>query len=258
MRDQTIVVISDVQAPYEDAPAVRAVQEFVKDYQPDMLACVGDEADSPEPSRWNKGLAAEYMGTLQAGLDRVHDIMSGFRTAVGDKPFIVQRSNHGDRIARYVERYAPALASLRDLHYSKLLGYDILDIDFRDQQLTDLVPGWIMAHGDEGGSSRLPGGLAMAIARSTGKSCIAGHSHKLSIQHDHRSYNGKISQRLYGFETGHLMDLKAAAKMYLKTGGANWQSGFGILRVVDNAVFPIPVPIIDKKFIVDGQVYRWK
>jgi len=62
---KTVIVIPDMQVPYHDSRAVRAVQNFVGDYQPDELYCVGDEADSPEPSRWNKGLAGEFEGTLQ-------------------------------------------------------------------------------------------------------------------------------------------------------------------------------------------------
>jgi hypothetical protein len=72
---KTVIVIPDMQVPYHDPRAVRAVQNFVGDYQPDELYCVGDEADSPEPSRWNKGLVGEFEGTLQAGLDRTAAIM---------------------------------------------------------------------------------------------------------------------------------------------------------------------------------------
>ncbi len=120
---KTVVVIPDMQVPYHDPRSVRAVQNFVSDYQPDELFCVGDEADSPEPSRWNKGLAGEYEGTLQAGLDRTAAIMKEFKNKLGDKPFHTMRSNHGDRVEHYVKRYAPALASLRELEYSKLLHY---------------------------------------------------------------------------------------------------------------------------------------
>ena len=38
---KTIVVIPDMQIPYHDPRAVRAVMNFVKDYQPDELFCVG-------------------------------------------------------------------------------------------------------------------------------------------------------------------------------------------------------------------------
>ncbi len=40
-----IVVLSDMQIPLHNKPAINAVIKFVKDYQPDELFCVGDEAD---------------------------------------------------------------------------------------------------------------------------------------------------------------------------------------------------------------------
>jgi hypothetical protein len=57
-------------------------------------------------------------------------------------------------------------------------------------------------------------------------------------------------------EVGHMMDLKKAG--YLKSGGANWQSGFGILYKNDkNIITPSIVPINRKSFIVEGQQYEW-
>lgn len=247
-----IVVLSDMQIPYHDKKAVDAVLEFVEDYQPDELFCVGDEADSPEPSRWNKGRAEEYAGTLQKGLDKTSEIMVAFKEAIGDRPFHVMRSNHGDRIQHYISKYAPALASLRELEYSKLLGYRENEITYHDKIYT-FAPGWIMAHGDEGNLVRTAGGTAMALARKTGSSVICGHTHRLGIQHEHTGYNGKIQNRLYGIEVGHLMDLSKAS--YLNTGSANWQQGIAILYIDKSKVVPSVVPITGTSFVVEGQKY---
>jgi len=114
-----IVVLSDMQIPLHNKPAINAVIKFVKDYQPDELFCVGDEADCLAPARWSKGYVAEH-SNLQRDLDETTSIMGKFRKAIGSKPFHLMRSNHGDRIQRYIERDAPALATLRDLKYEKL------------------------------------------------------------------------------------------------------------------------------------------
>jgi predicted phosphodiesterase len=251
---ERIVVLSDMQIPYHDRRSVDAVMQFVEDYEPDQLFCVGDEADSPEPSRWTKGTAGEYAGTLQKGLDKTADIMKGFKEAIGDKPFHVMRSNHGDRIQHYINRYAPALASLRELEYTRLLDYDKNEITYHDS-IWSFSPGWAMAHGDEGNLIKTAGGTAMSLARKTGTSIVCGHTHRLGLQHEHSGYNGKIQNRLYGVEVGHLMDLGKAG--YLKTGGANWQQGFAILYRDGNRIYPSVVPITDKKFVVEGEVYEW-
>ena len=250
-----IVVLSDMQIPYHDPKAVNAVIDFVSDYQPDELFCVGDEADSPEPSRWNKGSAGEFAGTLQKGLDKTADIMAQFKEALGDKPFHTMRSNHGDRIENYISRYAPALASLRDLEYSKLLRYKENEITYHDS-FYNFAPGWVLGHGDEGNINKTAGGTALALARKIGLSVVCGHTHRAGIQHEHQSCNGKITNRLYGFEVGHLMDLRKAT--YLSAGAANWQTAFGLLYINDKKeVTPTVVPINNRRFTVEGESYEY-
>jgi predicted phosphodiesterase len=251
---KTIVVLSDLQIPYHDPKFVSAVQEFVADYEPDELFCVGDELDAPEPSRWTKGTAGEFAGTLQKGIDKTYNIMADFKEALGDRPFHVQRSNHTDRIENYVSRYAPALSSLRDLEYKTLLGYDELGITYHER-LYNFAPGWAMAHGDEGSLSRIAGSTALSLARRTGLSIVCGHTHRLGIQHENTAVNGKVTGRLFGMEVGHMMDLSKAA--YLKTGGANWQAGFGILHIDGKNVTPSVIPMINNSFIVEGVKYKW-
>lgn len=247
-----IVVLSDIQAPEEDAKLVTAVQHFVKDYAPDELFCVGDEADMPEPSRWNKGSAAEYVGTFQKGLDRTSTIMAGFRDAVGDKPFHLMRSNHGDRLRVYINKYAPALASLRDLQYERILGYDALNVTYHER-IWEFTKGWALAHGDEGSLIATPGGTALNLAKRTGLSIVCGHTHKAGIQHHHTGVNGRTNTRLFGVEVGNMMDMKKAK--YLKSGGANWQQAFGILYIDKGVVTPHVIPIINRSFVVEGQRY---
>jgi hypothetical protein len=248
-----IVVLSDMQIPLHDKRAIKAVVKFVKDYQPDELFCVGDEADCLAPARWSKGYAAEH-SNLQRDLDETTRIMGEFRKALGDYPFHLMRSNHGDRIQRYIERDAPALASLRDLKYEKLLGYRDLEITYHNK-LWEFAPGWVMGHGDEGPTSRYSGGTAMTLAKKIGMSVVCGHTHKLGYLHDNKSFNGRYVSNLYGFEVGNLMDLKQAT--YLKGGSANWQTSFGLLYIHKGKVTPVPVPIQNNSFVVEGKVYSW-
>ena len=134
-----IVVLSDLQIPYHDPVALKKVISFIKWYRPNELWCVGDELDAPEPSRWNKGMAGEYAPTLQDSIDQTYNIMADFRDALGrNKPFIIQRSNHTDRIQTYIRKYAPAFGSLESLKIEELLGYSSLGIQYLHR--TSLVP----------------------------------------------------------------------------------------------------------------------
>lgn len=249
-----IVVVSDLQVPYHNRRAVPALCQFIEDWQPDELLNVGDDTDSPEPSRWNKGMAGEYAGTLQKNLDLTYQVHGLFRQALGTgKRYHVMRSNHGDRVETYVRRYAPALQPLRALRIEALLRYDELDVTYHSAPY-EFHPGWVLAHGDEGGLNRTAGGTALGLVRQMGKSVICGHTHRLGMQHDCRSLNGKV-QYLYGIEAGHLMDLPKAH--YLKTGGANWMSGFVTLEIDGRHVYPALHPVqADGSFVAHGRRYR--
>lgn len=208
---------------------------------------MGDELDAPEPSRWNKGMAGEYAPTLQDSIDLTYNIMADFRDALGrNKPFIIQRSNHTDRIQTYIRKYAPAFGSLDSLKIEELLGYDSLNIQYL-HKFKELLPGWIMAHGDEGRSIQTPGSTAMNLARKLGKSVVCGHTHKLGVQHETTGLYGK-NKTIYGLEVGNLMDIKQAS--YLSSGVANWQQGIGILVQKGRNVIPYAVPVVNGNILL--------
>jgi UDP-2,3-diacylglucosamine pyrophosphatase LpxH len=237
-----VVVLSDLQIPYHDKRSVQAAIDFVRYYKPDELWCVGDELDAPEPSRWNKGMAGEYANTLQEGIDKTNEIMSEFRSALGrNKKFYIQRSNHTDRIDTYMRKYAPAFSSLKSLEIETLLGYDKLGVTYL-HRMHELLPGWVMAHGDEGALNRAPGATALNLAKSLGKSVVCGHTHRVGLQHETRGFYGN-THTLFGLEVGHMMDIKQAS--YLTSGNANWQQGIGILVEENNKITPYAVPIIN-------------
>ena len=237
-----VVVLSDLQIPYHDKRSVQSAIDFVRYYKPDELWCVGDELDAPEPSRWNKGMAGEYADTLQEGIDKTNEIMAAFRAALGkNKKFYIQRSNHTDRIDTYMRKYAPAFSSLKSLEIETLLGYDKLGVTYL-HRMHELLPGWVMAHGDEGALNRSPGATALNLAKSLGKSVVCGHTHRVGLQHETRGFYGN-THTLFGLEVGHMMDIKQAH--YLTSGNANWQQGIGILVESKGKVTPHAVSIIN-------------
>lgn len=246
-RAKRVLILSDLQIPYHDELAVKSTTAFIRWYKPDELWCVGDELDAPEPSRWNKDMKGEYEDTLQDSIDWTADIMADFRQALGkNKPFYIQRSNHTDRIETYIRKYAPAFAPLRSLKVEQLLGYSALGIDYL-HRMRELLPGWVMAHGDEGSLSRTPGTTALGLAKKLGKSVVCGHTHRLALQHETTGLNGR-TKTIFGLEVGHLMDMKQAA--YLTSGIANWQQGIGILVEKNRKVTPYAVPIVDGNILL--------
>ena len=248
--DYDIVCMPDVQAPFHDRKLVEKFTSFVGEFQPHLLAQVGDFTDSTEISVWAKGLQLEFAGGLQDGLDQAEGILRDLRSVYSGRMVIV-RSNHDDRLHRYIAKSAPGLADLRDLTIEKLLHLDELNVEF-SHKIVDLAPGWIMAHGDEGGLSGVAGQTAMKLARQCRQSTVCGHSHRAGITSETTGYNGR-SDVLTGLEVGHFMDLEKAN--YLKRGSGNWQQAFGILRVRDDRVYPELVSVVNGRFTVDGIEY---
>lgn len=251
-RPQTVVVLPDIQHPYEDKPFVNALVEFVKDFAPDTLGQIGDLIDAPEPSRWNKGMAGEFAPTLQRSIDGTFKLLKRFRD-VHEGPFWIKSGNHDERVAEYVRRYAPALTSLTSLHMPELLRLNEIDVKW-EPNIFDVAPGWVAAHGHEGGLNRVSGSTAMGLARKFGKSVVCGHTHRVGLQHESTGYAGKLST-IAGLEVGHAMSVRKAG--YLKGGTANWQQGFGILTTFKGVTHAQAVRVTNRSFAVDGSVYTF-
>lgn len=242
-----IPIVSDVQAPYFDRRAVDAMALLIESLNPETVACVGDMLDQPQVSQWTKGRAGEFAGNLAADRDVAKQVMKDLR--ITD----LSRSNHDDRLEKYVSQYAPGLSGLPELTTEEFMGLNELGITFHRKPYK-LAPNWHMIHGDEVGSSRIAGCTALGAARKLGSNVVCGHTHKAGLTHDHSAVSGRTTAKRWGLEVGHVMDMKRAS--YLGAGYANWQQAMGML-VVDGAdVIPFVIPIDKGKLYWDGVWYR--
>lgn len=249
-----IVIISDWQIPFHHVAATQSLLNFVRRIKPDALACVGDEADLPSVSRWTEGSRGEYSAAIQSDLDTTRGILAAFRNALGyDKPFFLVRSNHTDRLERYIEKKAPAIAGLRGLTYPELVGLKDLKITWCPK-MTEIAPNVLLAHGDEGNLSKVSGMTGLKLMEMTGKSIVCGHTHRQGLVWQSQGFNGRIETR-FAMEVGHLMEMSQASYLNPR-GSANWQLGFGILEVTGKHVTPYLVPMKpDGSFTWAGKVY---
>jgi predicted phosphodiesterase len=226
---KTIVAVSDLQVPFHHKRAVAALTKFIKAYKPDTVVSVGDEIDFPQISQWTKGTRYEYAGKVHKHRDQTMRVLEQLRVNH------VMRSNHSDRLEKYVRTYAPGLADEPELQLERYMRYADLGIQFH-RSMFEFAPGWLLAHGDEGGLSQEPGKTALGLAKRAGKSVLCGHTHRAGIQPYTEAYGGKHVRTIYGMEVGCLMELSAAT--YLKSGGANWQLAFGLFAVDGKHVSP--------------------
>lgn len=253
-----IVITSDLQLPFHSPIQVRKHIEFIGSYQPDMVLNIGDLTDYPQPSRWNKDARGEFEGSVERDSEFTKRTYFEPLRKVYDGPVGIHVGNHDSRPLDYQRRYAPALDTAKKednpYYYGNLVDFDSFGVEDLGG-FYDIAPGWVSTHGHLGTPLRqVAGGSAMAAARKIGKSVVQGHTHRLGICFETTGYSAK-AKTMTGFEVGNMMDLKQAS--YLKSGSANWQSGFGVLYVDGNKVTPVAVPVNkDGSFIFEGRKYQ--
>ncbi len=248
-----IVVISDTQLPYENRRQVTSLLRFIGDTQPDEIVHVGDVMDFPQPSRWNKTTRGEFEGSVRRDAQDGRKFPASLRD-VHSGPVGVTReimmSGQGctSRSTAPPWTYSPT--------HSGSTSYWILTAS-ASPLLPDFypfAPGWVSTHGHLGFSlSRIAGNTALNAAKKVGNSLVMGHTHRAGIVSESSGYGGKL-QTVTGMEVGNLMSMAKAT--YLKSGAANWQSGFAVITIAGRCVTPELVPMQpDGAFAYAGR--RW-
>lgn len=252
---RTYCVVPDLQMPYENRKALKALIRFIGEYQPDEVVQIGDVADFPQPSRWNKDTKGEFEGSVHADAAYIQQHFLQPLREVYSGPLGVIEGNHDLRPRDYLAKYAPALADTDAFNIETLLDFDAHEVT----KLPDFyafAPNWVMTHGHLGGIriSPIAGNTALNAAKRMGVSVIMGHTHRLGMISHSVGYDGAVVQTLTGVEVGNLMNMKAAG--YLRKGAGNWQQGFALVHVARKNVQAQPIPITGGQFTVDGVSFR--
>nr|WP_104183769.1 metallophosphoesterase [Mycobacterium avium] len=250
-----VCVISDTQMPYDDRKALKALIRYIGDTQPDEVIHIGDLMDFPQPSRWNKGTAGEFEGSVFEDCEQAKKRFLEPLREVYDGPVGVHEGNHDERARTYLAKYAPALAESGAFNIETLLDFDGFGVELLPE-FNKIAPGWITTHGHRGqiSLSRIGGQTAHNAAIKFDASVVMGHTHRQGISSSSRGFGGDVNRILTGVEVGHLMNQKLAD--YLKGGTGNWQLGFGLLTIEGRHVKPELVPIQGGRFTVDGEVWE--
>ena len=246
-----VVVISDAQVPYQQERQVSALVRFIKETNPDDVYCVGDVADLPMVSRWERGRKGEYSGLL----DHHREEVKKFLRRVMPNGGHLKEGNHDRRLEMYLHSYAPAAAELPEMKMERFFGLSDMGIELH-RDLWEYSPGYILAHGDEGTLSRVGGMTAFNLAKELNKSVTCSHTHRQGIIHQGSSLLGVAKDGIWGQEVGHTMAMDAAT--YLRSGKSNWTAGFGILDILGNGrVVPTNVQMSPTgSFVFEGRSYE--
>jgi len=250
-----IIVLADLQVPYHDPRYIKVMHKFVtemrqsKNFDQVEVGQIGDLADQPETGRWNKGAAGEYRGTFWSGIRTTREIIEllGFDWVKG--------GNHDRRVEDYIAKYAPALGGDdSEITLESLYRIGKGTPTRLERKPFRMAPGWIAAHGDEGGLSQIAGQTAFGLTKRWDASVVCGHTHRAGTVSTTIGLPGG-RRTITGMEVGNGM-LEASAT-YIKSSAPNWQKAFGLFivegrRTYDQLIMMSP----SCRFTYDGRVYK--
>ncbi len=252
----TTLVVPDLQIPLEDGRFVDkllAVTEYVR---PDVLAFAGDLTDSTEVGQWVKGRAGEYTGKLQDSFDRAAKIVGQFRDAAGDEcRMLLVKSNHDERMEKYVADNAPALSGLRSLEFGKLAGLDQSNVSIVRGPYW-IGSGTVLVHGHERISSSIPGKWGLDRTFEYGANVVYGHTHTPGLFTTSVGTGHTVRTR-WAMNVGHGMDRNRAD--YLTDGYSTWNQAFGLVHsdTVQGIDFAelVVAENMNGRFVFDGKLW---
>jgi len=247
-----ILVLPDVQAkPGHDFSYLMRIGQYAVEKKPDIIVCIGDFADLPSLSTYDKGKKSFEGRRYKRDIEAAKEAMSAFLTPMVDynaahpkRPYkprmVLTLGNHEHRINRAVEDDAKldGVMSIDDLQY-KDFGWEV--IPFLE---VIVIEGVAFAHYFTTGLMGRPAGTAAAQLRKTSMSCFAGHQQGKQIAYAYRADGSTITSIVSGSCYEHNED-------YLGfQGNRHWRGFWMLHEVVDGAFDEMPVSLgfINKRY----------
>jgi len=241
---ELVVFLSDIHAPYQNAPLVKAAIDLIEDLQPHSVVFNGDDNDFFQLSHFNKGHDRE--DRLQDELDMSRDIRRAVREAAPNAKLRKTLGNHCDRAITYVEINAKGLSSLRSLKPENLFELDEIECDLYGRAGFRIRPEFVVEHGHV--VRKDAGATARSRLNDTLISGIMGHTHRLA------SFHKTGYRQLAWYEQGCL----CLPNPDYVVGEANWQPGIAVghFHTKKHELFNVElVKATGSGFIFGGRTY---
>jgi hypothetical protein len=236
-----ILVLPDVQAkPGNDFSFLRRIGSYMVEKKPDVVVCIGDFADMPSLSSYDKGKKSFEGRRYKRDIEAAQFAMQAFlgplneynemrrRNKKGEyKPrMVLTLGNHEHRISRACEDdpKLDGVLSVKDLAYEEY-GWEV--IPFLE---VIVIEGIAFSHYFTTGVMGRPAGSAQAQLRKAGMSCIAGHQQGKQIAYATRADGKTITSIIAGSAYEH-------DEEYLGNQGNRHWRGFLMLHEVEDGGF---------------------
>jgi len=239
----TVAVLGDTHNPYQDDIAVRLVEDFLEEIQPDYLFYNGDLNDFYAVSVFAKD--PSRLGQLQDDLDVTQEMFARHQTILPNTKKILLEGTHEDRWRKYLQKQSPATANLRVNTISGLYDLDKYDIDHVAFERGVLINGiFLVLHGD----------IVSVHSSYTAKRHYEKHGGCGMCNHTHRGGSYYKRDRFGTWGWWENFCLCRLDPDWIQN--PDWQQGFSLVHFNGNKRFYVEqVPIIGKSFIYGGKVW---
>ena len=239
-----VVSLTDFHVPFEDPLAIELAFGFCEWLQPKVVV-IHEVHDFYAISKFDKDPSRK--DDLQSEIDKANKYLKNLRKLCPKSRIVLLKSNHTERLKKYLWGKAPELSSLRCLKLSELFNLKELKIEYRDVLS---VRGVLFKHGNI--IRQDSGYTCKAEFTKEGCSGCSGHTHRLGMY-----FTTKRGGKYVWVESGCLCKENAE---YID-GTANWQQGFALFSFEEKGKQFIPqiIPIIENsvmfgnhKFFIRG------
>ena len=191
---KTHCVIPDVQAkPGVPLDHLEWAGKYIADKKPDVIICIGDFADMPSLSSYDKGKRSAENKRYKKDIEAAHYAMELLMTPIVNEPdykprLVMTLGNHEERIVRFGDDN-PAMygvATLQDLGF-EAWGWEVYPF----LEVVE-VDGIEYSHYFTTGAMGRPAGSAAVMLRERQKSCTMGHSQIYDVAVHKKTQNRAI------------------------------------------------------------------
>lgn len=232
-------VIPDAQQkPGVDPSFLAHVGKYIADKRPERIICIGDFADMPSLSSYDKGKrefeGRRYRRDIDAAKRAMEVLMEPILKAPGYDPTMVMLlGNHEDRI----DRATSLSPELDELMSTRDLGYEEAGWNVSPFLEVVIIDGVAYSHYFTSGPMARPITTANALLTKKHMSCIAGHQQGRQIATqttaDGKIITGIIAGSCYEHDENYLTP----------QGNKHWRGMFFLNDVVDGQFDEMPLSL---------------
>lgn len=243
-----VLVIPDLQIPYQDNRSLAAVHAFMKDHVWDEIVCLGDFLDFNSISSHSKtDLLALTSSTLDEDYAEGNKVLDTWQEAAPNAKITLIEGNHEYRVQNFLKAI-PQLRGKIEVPYGlKLKERGIGWVPFwSDNRCTYDIGKATFIHGKSTNCFH-----SKAMAYMYGRNIFYGHTHDIqgySVQTagNDNTYVGQSLGCLCDYQQG-----------YMRGGPSKWQQCFAVFNFFDDGNFTYNVVRIFKnRFFYQGKTYQ--